>query len=82
MVFTVANRCEHVSMRGSGVRDKIPSLDGTDDGGGGGGCDEAMEPHRDEDKVQDSKSKSCRGGGRMAGWGLFELVLTLSVAPN
>lgn len=54
--------CEHAKMRASGARGKISSLDGTDDGGGGGGVsDEVMETQRDEDKVQDSKSKSGRG---------------------
>lgn len=62
IVLTAAvNSCEHATMRGSGVGGKISSLDGTDDGGvggGGDGCDEVMANQRDEDKVQDSKSKS------------------------
>ena len=59
-MLMAVNSCEHVTMRGSGVGGKISSLDGTDDGGGGGGddCDEVMATQRDEDKVQDSKSKS------------------------
>ena len=60
--------CEHAKMRASGARGKISSLDGTDDGGSGGGSDEVMETQRDEDKVQDSKSKSGRGE-------IFERVL-------
>ena len=42
----------------------IPCLDGTEDGadGGGGGCDEET-AQRDEEKVQDAKSKS-KGAGR------------------
>ena len=73
MVLTALNSCERATMtRGSGVRDKILCLDGADDGGDDGGdCDEVMEAQRDEDKVQDPKSKSGRGRRKE----LFERVL-------
>ena len=77
MVMTALNSCERATMtRGSGVRDKILCLDGADDGGGD--CDEVMEAQRDEDKVQDPKSKSGRGRGK----DLFERVRIVLAAPR
>ena len=80
MVLTALNSCERATMtRGSGVRDKILCLDGADDGGDDGGdCDEVMEAQRDEDKVQDPKSKSGRGRGK----DLFERVRIVLAAPR
>ena len=67
MVLGVADSMGDVSnVRGGSVvvGGGIPCLDGAEDGadGGGGGCDEVT-AQRDEEKVQDAKSKS-EGAGR------------------
>ena len=65
MVLGVADSMGGVSVRGDSVvvGGGIPSLDGAEDGadGGGGGCDEVT-AQRDEEKVQDAKSKSYEAG--------------------
>ena len=68
MVLGVADSMGDVSnVRGGSVvvGGGIPCLDGAEDGadgGGGGDCDEVT-AQRDEEKVQDAKSKS-EGAGR------------------
>ena len=65
MVLGVADSMGEVTnVRGGSVvvGGGIPCLDGTEDGtDGGGGCDEET-AQRDEEKVQDAKSKSKRAG--------------------
>ena len=66
MVLGVADSMGDVGVRGGSVvvGGGIPCLDGVEDGadgGGGGDCDEVT-AQRDEEKVQDAKSKSEEAG--------------------
>ena len=64
MVLSVADSLGGVSKRGGSVvvGGGIPCLDGAEDGADGAdGCDEVT-AQRDEEKVQDAKSKSYEAG--------------------